>query len=504
MKRFSYLSILILFFISLQNQASPLTIECGQLFQSSEFISSFAKDSRFSSALEPTILQRDGTVKVTIDYTNKIATTRQIELPRIVQSIPPSEKLYIAIVAGNSGTPYENTYHSLAFQFADYLQLRSGRTPQVTTSGSLQAPSFQESLTVQFDDGSRLPWKAEFHTEKPSFRTSSGEVFYYLRFFNDKKLLLVRPIGDYNEVGDFGILVAQALNVPSERIILIHDDLSTPEGKVTSHIPLPEIYLPRKPLHRMPQPKIPLWSQAFTGNNAVFSVIRNLSYQIADQLVQVIQRDRQKSPLLQRVISTDHIQQMHAEIIRRADIRYKDHLGQPQAFNMALKNFDSIYTPLPILLGLDSKTLKRLKAQAEESFYEGLPESDKNQIQELRQELKGLAVLVNDSYLSETQRSVLTNKMTPLRQQLKMLTTDKFEKSYKAEENELQALLEKIQATIQRNLKFATIQMGILPANGMTGSNRDLVLGEIHPKYPKEDVFKSVEMELIRILSENY
>lgn len=484
MKRFSDLTIFVLFFISLQNQASRLSIECGQLFQSSEFISSFAKDSRFSTAIEPAILQPDGTVKVTIDYTNETAGTRKIELPSYLQKIPKSENLYVAIVAGNSGKPYENTYHSLAFQFATYLQMRSGRPVQVTQNRYLQAPSFQESLTVNFDDGSKLPWQAEFRTEKPFFRTSSGEIFYYPRFFKNKNLLLVRPIGDYNEVGDFGILIAQALQVPSQRIILVHDDLARTEGKVASH---------------MPQQ-----SQAFTGNNAVFSVIRNLSYQLADQLVLLIQQERQNSPLLQRIISTDHIQQMHAELLRRADIRYKEHLGQLQAFNMALKNFNSIYSPLPNLLGLDSKSLKQLKSQAEENFYQGLSESDKNQIQEFKEEIKGLSILISDSYHSETQRSNMTKSIAFFSQEIKKMTKDKFEKSYVDQEKELQALLEKIQATIHRNLQFSTIQMGILPANGMTGSNRDLVLGEIHPQYPKEDVFKSVEMELIRILNENY
>ena len=281
----------------------------------------------------------DGRWLATLDYSTEEPGVRKIELPAALAELKGSAKLKIVVLAGNSGEAYEHTRHSLAHSFGDYL-LKIFKAKTHATD-----PKFltRETVNVSYDDGTARSWTTDFRTQVPDYRTSSGEIFYFAEI-GAAPVLMVKMIGDYNDAGDFAIPILDALELPAKNLILVHDDLTTPETSV----------------------QLSTGVQKYNGNNALFSLIRGLAYGAFPGMVEFL---KSKADLPE-----ERWVAFEKDFRDKANVRYKGHLGQDRAFDSAFKNVESILAGstflLPEIEDLLTRPLKReleiLRAQMSE------------------------------------------------------------------------------------------------------------------------------------------
>src|SRR3954469_13215325 len=72
-------------------------------------------------ALQPILKQADGSWLLSVDYSTDKPGVRAVELPSAIGELKGKRDVHIVVLAGNSGTQYENTRHSLGHTFGDYL-----------------------------------------------------------------------------------------------------------------------------------------------------------------------------------------------------------------------------------------------------------------------------------------------------------------------------------------------------------------------------------------------
>lgn len=218
-------------------------------------------------AISQPVQMDSGTWSVTIDWNKE---ERKIELPRILfNSLREDPNLRIIVLAGN--TLYENTRHNLGFHFGDYLIEYEGA---VGATQNAQGPINEryrvfEELNILYDDRSTRSGKRWLFSEPGTFRTPQMEVFI-LELPNAQKVAILRPIGDYNEIGDVVAPVLDLTGVPIRQVLLVHDDLRETEGSLSFY-------------EGPHDPK---------GNNALYSINRALSFGIISRIIDRVKYDK--------------------------------------------------------------------------------------------------------------------------------------------------------------------------------------------------------------------
>jgi hypothetical protein len=227
-----------------------------------------ALESKLPAIAKSLVANDDGTLTLKIDYTYKEQGLRELILPSALSWIRSQGNLKAIVLAGNSGVhddrgglvpiPFLDTYHSLGFVFGDYL----ARTlPLVSTIDGRSQPFHERVQTrVSYDDQTEREWLADFQTQAPYFRTTSGEIFFYPQV-DGNNWVVIKMIGDYNETGDFAVPILDILGIHARDTVLVNDNVKVPEAEIFY-----ENELPAK----------------FSGNNAEFSMMRTLAYSAID------------------------------------------------------------------------------------------------------------------------------------------------------------------------------------------------------------------------------
>jgi len=225
------------------------------LVSSPAFAATCADDLMIAVA-KPFVLPDDRLV-VEISYG---ADVRRIELPTWVKDLAGTPGLKALVLAGNSGVSdegldYFKTRHSLAHVFGEAFLDRHFVQSQANEGGRGGGERrFTETVSVKYDDGTARDWTGRFRTTFPLFRTETGEIF----FLPDENAVVIKAIGDYNEIGDFATIVTDLLGVAPVSTLLVRDDLELPQGELELRAARPAEY---------------------HGNNAVLSMIRTRGYQ---------------------------------------------------------------------------------------------------------------------------------------------------------------------------------------------------------------------------------
>ncbi|MBK8200869.1 MAG: hypothetical protein IPK68_00595 [Bdellovibrionales bacterium] len=211
-------------------------------------------------AMTPPVQLDSGIWSFTIDWNKE---ERKIELPSIVfDSLRGDPNLRIIVLAGN--TLYENTRHNLGFHFGDYLIEHAGAVGATQNAQGPENGRYRvfEKLNILYDDRSARSGGTMAFSEPGTFRTPQIEIFI-LGLPNMQKVAILRPIGDYNEIGDVLAPVLDVTGVPINQVLLVHDDLRETESSLSFY-------------EGPHDPK---------GNNAVFSINRALSFGIISRVI---------------------------------------------------------------------------------------------------------------------------------------------------------------------------------------------------------------------------
>lgn len=361
--------------------------------------------------------------------------TRKFVLPSALAEIKRLSNKKVIVLAGNSGDPYQGTYHSLAFRLGDFML---GTLPRVTSG----AGHFSErkELEITYDDGSKGIWKTEFLTEEPLYRTDSGEIFLFpnIRGFN---IVVVKMIGDYNEVGDFAVPVVEALGLGPKDTVLVRDDLSSKYGTFN--------------LEKGQAPKA-------TGNNSIFSLTRNFSYRVIEDVIRFLK----DSPEL-GAIPTEEFDSFRLPLRSLADIR----LNSPQAdprYHQAFRNAESI------LNGIRGQLRTKVKDKYLKTYALDEAAEFNEQIRDLDLELREI-FRANDQQASESRVAELKRRKANLTARVKEVKK-KWESIY-------QKIDEEIQRIVNNGISYSQLTIGINPEIPFKpGQRADYVLSP----YPTE------------------
>ncbi|MBK7842350.1 MAG: hypothetical protein IPJ71_01445 [Bdellovibrionales bacterium] len=181
-------------------------------------------------AVTPPVQLDSGMWSFTIDWNKE---ERKIELPSILfDSLRGDPNLRIIVLAGN--TLYENTRHNLGFHFGDYLIEHAGAVGATQNSQSRVNERYRvfERLNIIYDDRSARSGERWLFSEPGTFRTPQMEIFI-LALPHAQRIAILRPIGDYNEIGDVVAPVLDVTGVPISQVLLVHDDLRETEGSLS-------------------------------------------------------------------------------------------------------------------------------------------------------------------------------------------------------------------------------------------------------------------------------
>lgn len=389
-------------------------------------------------AIEPLQTLEDGRMQLTLNYSNLEDGTKTVELPSFLNKLKGVANLQVLVLAGNSGTAYEKTRHNLAYAFNDYL-LRV--YPNQTHTGGEPFLS-RETVSVSYDDETVRSWTADFRTEAPEFRTKSGEIFYFPDL-EGRPALVVKMIGDYNEVGDFAIPILDALSLPPANLVLIHDELNLPEteSQIFSGV------------------------QKYNGNNALFSVLRSLAYGAFPQVVEYLKT--------KATLPDEKWAEYESAFRAKANVRYANHLGQERAFDSAFKNVDTVIM-----------ALKSIFPEVEEQMTRPLRlrlEASRAQLSEVKRPMAGIMPELNSGTTSAERKAALSQlrdqillASKPLNDQIKDLETQ-IQEAHKH-------LVSDVVKIVESRLTFKRLSLGT--DNGAV--DRSDLAGYVLSPYPQQ------------------
>lgn len=276
-------------------------------------------------------------------YFTETIAERRVRLPAVIDqlasmSAADREELRVVVFAGNTANAYADTRHSLgqlAFEAitepAPQLDFKGAVYDLIYSAGGGSPVRQNVRQEVGFDDGHSEPWNGVVFTTEGQFRTEHVDTVL-MRIREGaaepvRTVLLVRPIGDYNETGDIGVAIADLIGIPSHRLLLVRDDLQVPLMRIT----------------RYPQSQ----KRVFRGNNSDFSLLRNLAFGLANSMTEYF--SSQGVPK-----GHEGLSRLASQIVSVADIRYNGHLSavadselaqmnvDRMTFHEAVKNSDSV------------------------------------------------------------------------------------------------------------------------------------------------------------------
>ncbi len=289
----------------------------------------------------------NGTIAYTIDWNGE---DKNFQLPSIVNDLKKNREasLTAVILAGN--TSYDGTYHNLAFHLGDHVI--------ESISNEQKTPYYNETVKVQLDSGEVLSADMSFRTQTPLHRTTSGEVFP-VKFKNGSTLLIIKPIGDYNEIGDFAVPVLEALGIKSNNTLVVADDISVPIGETQ--------------FQKGPVP--------YTGNNSIASMNRALTYRFIQDALKAIKAD----PVFGPHLSAAELSSFQNELIEKVNLRsgngrhtsaaditnrFNKYLSQKMKSSVLPQNVKDLKSSFSPLLQVKGQTIKTLKTNRDLSEQE--------------------------------------------------------------------------------------------------------------------------------------
>jgi peptidyl-tRNA hydrolase len=404
-------------------------------------------------AVRPSKILSDGRIEVSVDYTYATASHRTLQIPSFVRTLKNTADLKIIVLSGNSGNDYEHTRHSLAFLFGSFLMKQNA-----VVSYTQANPFFSlEDVEVSYDDQTRRSWRTTFVTETPFFRTNSGEVFYFPHL--PSPVLMIKMIGDYNEIGDFAAPIIQYLKVPADHVLLVHDDLNLREQQFQLRADGPA---------------------KFGGNNSVFSMIRSLSYQILDDLLPNLQ-DEAREP-----ISTEKWSSFIESFRSRADIRDSSYLGQPTQFSSAFKNAGAIETPIVQFIKTEMIEPLKLALRAQKAILQ----ASKRGLGEIAKKLADKNLTLEDRAQLNTEKNEILARNQP--------QVDIINKAEREIDEFSLHLRKLVQEKIEARISFAELIIGI--DNETRESNAAFVLGPFPPEIFNDDLWAQMQSHVMEWL----
>lgn len=278
---------------------------------------------------------------------------REYSLPSAIDDLQQVGVDAVVVFAGNGGEAYEWTNHNYAQIFykhllnthkdlSSHLVVSQKGLHEFPKSRTLVHPTYQAELQVHLDNGETLQWKPTLITEPHTFRSKDGEIFYIPEYFG-KKVLFVHHFGDYNEVGDFVVPLLERLKLDSRSLVLVRDDIDVPPGEFRNdHI-------------AMATP---------SGNNAKFSLVRNLGYRIIRLVQEKLQAEKLFDAPQTKLLLDSYI----GSLREFADVRYQGHLngqkGKPD-YSKAYRTSGHIKESLKILTADLIKKYARVRTELE-------------------------------------------------------------------------------------------------------------------------------------------
>lgn len=196
--------------------------------------------------------------------------SRRISLPPVLtewhrQWQRDPKPVYALSALGNSGPRYADTWHNLGYRLLTMLaQDRRFQSRTLLKSSRVPSPS-TEFMKIKYDSLIEREWEESFRTLMHDHRTQSGEVF--LLENPDYRIVLVRPIGDYGDAGDFIVPVLRYLEIPSQNFLLLRDEPKAPLMSAS---------------HIEPTPVSP------HGNRGLVSINQNLGLSMVSDISNVI------------------------------------------------------------------------------------------------------------------------------------------------------------------------------------------------------------------------
>jgi peptidyl-tRNA hydrolase len=413
-----------------QDTGKPVHFSCLRILQR------IAPSNPESLGFEPLVVMTppvlmEGWASFTPDL---IEEERKIELPSIVlDSLRGDPNLRIIVLAGN--TLYENTRHNLGFHFGDYLIEHAGAVGATQNAQGPENGRYRvfETLNILYDDGSGRSGDRWLFSEPETFRTPQMEIFT-LELPNGQRVAILRPIGDYNEIGDVLAPVLDVTGVPIHQVLLVHDDLRETEGSLS--------------FYEGPQDP--------RGNNAVFSVNRALSFAIISKIIDRMKEDETFGPFL----APFPLEVMNLKLRLMASLREG---------TTAFRNLNTILIPIQNILkklvqneatkiileregGAELKVLKRERAELQQRLPEKAEETQSGMSE-------SLAAL--HSRIQEIEK-----KMTSLKSSLK---------------TDYQTLNLDVERIVREGLSYRRLAIGTGAPEGMTDFV-DFVLGNFPPE----------------------
>lgn len=390
------------------------------------------KFPNFPIAKTPPVLSDSGLWSFTIDWNNK---EKEIELPSILSDhLRADPNLRIIVLAGN--TLYEHTRHNLGFHFGDYLIEHAGA---VGATQDAQSPKDQkryqvfERLDIVYDDRTTRSEYRWLYSEPGTFRTPQMEIFI-IESPNAHRVAILRPIGDYNEIGDVLAPVLDLTGVPIHRVLLVHDDLRETESSLTFYDG------PHDP----------------KGNNAVFSINRALSFKIISEVMARVK----ENPVFGRVLDALEFDLMRAKLNDLASLREG---------STALRNLNTI------LIAVRSSLRKLVQDRASRLILDQLVGDQLRVLKRAEAEMRRQPLSDNFAIRS-AQQSDLISLQVDIRETERRLAREK-ERLNTA----YQELDREIERIVREGLSFNRLAIGTGAPEGLNNFV-DFVLGNFPPE----------------------
>lgn len=136
------------------------------------------------------------------------------------------DKIYFILLPGNSGHLDTASNHNLGYDTFEHLIKRFG------LKGS-DVDNFESIENVLIRDGEEYYEKHLFRSQKGSYRTDEGQMFY--RHFSEsgKTIVLLRSNTNYNQGSSYFFMpVIEQIGGNTKNIVVIHDDLKSVSGSI--------------------------------------------------------------------------------------------------------------------------------------------------------------------------------------------------------------------------------------------------------------------------------
>ena len=181
--------------------------------------------------------------EITAEVVIRIRSQTEQNQPTETIKLPSALAYYLRTIPGLSAivtpgnTLYDETPHNLASDFFNYFVKNYphiGSTLEAEReagNGNLEVYNKTEHVTISYDDNTKREGLTNFYTEGTYFRNEYVEFFFTK--IDEHPFVFIRPLGDYNEVGQAVSAVLNFFNISKNKVMFVSDSMDKGPGDIT-------------------------------------------------------------------------------------------------------------------------------------------------------------------------------------------------------------------------------------------------------------------------------